>query len=218
MGAKNNEGTKMTFWKMDARTQDGRTPIFVKVEKVDGSWRDTEKFNTLFGTVVDIEHKQYEFEGEMKHQAIIVLADKDGLRDKVQCGFNQCTYNLLNSLAGSDLSAEMEMTIATKTDKDTGKVWPAIYVEFGGQKSTWKYDPKELPKSEKVKVGSKEYTDDTKVVEFFINVIAEIKPQLEVNAVFAKPNEDLAAHGMNTSGDLDVNPDHTNADSDDLSF
>jgi len=61
-----------------------------------------------------------------------------------------------------------------RTRKDNGEKNAAIFIECGGERANWKYAPEELPKIVKVMVGKKEVIDDSEVVEFYENVIAEI--------------------------------------------
>lgn len=182
MGASNSEQSKTNFYALKAKTSDqDPAAYFGHNTKQGDSWAITEKFNTFSGHLTDIKHSTYQYEGETKNKVEFTLKDADGTTNILSANFSNLTYSLLNSLAGCNPEKiEMNLSLgkAKVIDGKMGKQYPSIWVKNNGEEVKWKYEFAAIPKATDVKVGNKTVKDDTKVVEFWIKVINEIKPKL----------------------------------------
>lgn len=167
MGASNqtNTGGKQ-FFKLKEDKVDGSPTKgelrFYKQSKVDGKWVNTESFNCLDGVVKEIKITEYEHEGEMKKQLVVVLQDvADTL--EFSLGLRTNTANsILNTLAG-DNGFDLKFSCG-KPKESKGKYYPTLYINTpDGGKTQWKYSVAELPKvttevykGNKIKVGQEE--------------------------------------------------------------
>jgi len=200
MGAHNSEQSKTNFYALKAKTSEtDPTPFFGKNTKTGNGWEITEKFNSMDGNLIDIEHSSYEFEGETKHKCKLHLQDKDGTRNTIESNFNNLLYSLLNSLSSCDpgfISMNLSLGKAKIVDGKEGKRYPSIWVKNNGKEIKWKYDATQTPRPEKVKVKTKTVVDDSKVIEFWIKEISDIKTNLggkknETPVNIADVNDDL---------------------------
>lgn len=187
MGAKNTQTKRITFLSLKSKTSDtDPTPYFGKQEKKGDSWQITEKFNSVDGYLKSIKHSSYEYEGETKYKCTIEFQDESGEVTVVGCNFNNLLYSILNSLAGIDFLGLVDIRVYSKNAKDGGKVFASAYVQNDGKKTDWKYSYETVPKSEKVKVGNKTVTDDTKVVAFWQKEIDGINSRLGIKVLEQK--------------------------------
>lgn len=190
MGAKVNERKNINYYSMKAKTSDSdATPYIGKSTKVGDKWQVTEKFNAIDGHLTDIRHSTYKSpeSQEEKTKVELTLMDEDGTTNILGANFNNMTYAMLNLLASQEEIGKLDINIwLGKPDKATGKAWPSIAIKNAPtgkqdwEQCKWKYDYKDTPKADKVVVGKKTVTDDSKVVEFWTKVIDEqIKPKLK---------------------------------------
>lgn len=190
MGAKINERKNINYYSMKAKTSDDdATPFIGKSTKVGDKWQVTEKFNAIDGHLTDIRHSTYinQESKEEKTKCELTLMDEDGTTNILGMNFNNMTYALLNLLASQEEIGKVDINIwLGKPDKNTGKAWPSIAVKNAPEgkqdweQCKWKFPFDQQPKPDKVTVGKKTVTDDSKVVEFWVKVIDEhIKPKLK---------------------------------------
>lgn len=186
MGAHNSEHSQMNFYNLKAKTSDtDPSPFFGKNTKTGNGWEITEKYDSMNGNLAGIEHSTYEYEGETKHKCKLILKDADGTKNSVESNFNNLLYSLLNSLANCEpgfIAMNLSLGKAKIIDGKEGKRYPSIWLKNNGEEVKWKYSADQLPRPEKIKAGSKTVLDDTKVIEFWKNVISEIKPKLKDKA------------------------------------
>lgn len=186
MGGMNTEHIGATYWKLNATTKTEKgeplKPVWIRQGKVGGEWKGVEEVNTIFGTIVGIEYYTYLYKGETKHAVKIKIKDSTGATDNISCGFNNVTYNILNTMAGSDLSKEFQMKLWVR-EKDDDR-FASVSITVGGEKGTWMYKPEDQPKAKNVPVGNKTYKDDSLVIEFWRDVIMQqLMPKLTAETI-----------------------------------
>lgn len=182
MGAKNQTGTRKTFFSLKAKTSDSDpTPYIGRQEKGDAGWHIAEKFNAIEGRLVSIAHSSYEYQGEQKTKIIIGLDDGNE-EMSLEGNFNSLVYSILNSLAGTNNLGNIEINVWLSKELVNGKNFPKCAVKNDGDKTTWKYDWNNVPKAKDVKVGNKTYKDDSDVVEFWKKEVEGIAARIKVAA------------------------------------
>ena len=184
MGAHNSTQSQTSFFALKAKTSDSDpTAFFGKNSKVGGQWTITERFNSFNGNLIDIKHSTYEYEGQTKYKCELIMKDNDGTQNILSANYSNLLYSLLNSLASCEPEyIEMNLSLgkAKVIDGKEGKRFPSIWLKNNGEEIKWKYEVADQPKADKVKVGGKIVSDDTKVIDFWTEVIDnEIKPKLK---------------------------------------
>lgn len=118
---------------------------FYEQVKKDDKWISGTPYNLLEGTITGIEVKEYEWQGDKIKNLIVKLDDCEfslGLRSSGAQG-------ILNTLAGDN---PMKLSFRCGTPKEkNGKFYPTLYINKDGatneeKRTTWKYQPAELPK------------------------------------------------------------------------
>lgn len=193
MGASNKSGSNKRFYTLKAKTSDKDPKPFIGLQvKQNDKWGIGETYNNLQGEIISLTHSSYEFEGETKNKFIMTLRDKEGDM-QLEGNFNSLAYSLFNSLAGTNNLGDIEISVWLDKEIREGKQYPKLGVKNNGGKTTWKYDwANDIPKPEKVKVGAKTVTDDSKVVEFWKKVVEEIGMKLNSNKSTSDTSENLA--------------------------
>ena len=202
----NSETTKTTYVKMFSKEPgtDDANAFFGISEKVDGKWTTTKRFDTIEGFLSSVSVGEFEFKGVPKKTLKMVFMDESGERVQIESTFTLLAYNVINTLAGADLSKKLKMKLYVSTRKDTCEKRASIYIECGGEKAAWRYAPEDLPKIVKVMVGKKEVIDDTDVVTFYENLANSLSLKLvadkAANPMAALPDSGLSAmHAIATS-------------------
>ena len=217
MGATNTAENRTNFYSLKAKTSESDpTPFFGKNEKTNNGWEITEKFNAMDGYLTKIEHSSYEYQGETKTKLKMTLNDADGTINSLESNFNNLVYSLLNSLLGCENIGFVAMNVwlgksKIGADGKESKRYPSIGVKNNGIEAKWFYEFNKTPKPDKVKVGAKMVTDDSKVIEFWKKKIEEINGKLSAMPTTASPQTNNG--GENTPPNLD-----TNFDNDSLPF
>ena len=195
----NSETTKTTYVKMFSKEPgtDDANAFFGISEKVDGKWTTTKRFDTIEGFLSSVSVGEFEFKGVPKKTLKMVFMDESGERVQIESTFTLLAYNVINTLAGADLSKKLKMKLYVSTRKDTFEKRASIYIECGGEKAAWRYAPEDLPKIVKVMVGKKEVIDDTDVVTFYENLANSLSLKLvadkAANPMAALPDSGLVA-------------------------
>ncbi len=155
---------------------------FFEQVKVNDKWQNGTAFNLLEGTVIGIEVKEYEWQGDKIKNLVIKLDDCEfslGLRSSASQG-------ILNTLAGDN---PMKLSFRCGTPKEkNGKFYPTLYINKEGatneeKRTTWKYQVAELPKVTTTK------DEDGNVIkkgvkaadEFWAKVVLDIQEKLKSN-------------------------------------
>jgi hypothetical protein len=202
MGAKQNDSSNITYLKLKAKTSDSDpTPFIGKNEKINGEWVIKEKFNSVDGNLTEIGSETYDYEGETKHKCKMKFIDPDGSISILESNFNNMLYNVLNSLAGTKKKGKIQIDVWLGKEKE-GKRYASVAVKNNGEKTEWLYDWQNVPKAEKVKVGTKVVSDDSNVVSFWAKVITDINTHIKENAPMVT-SEPASTYGLPES---DIQP------------
>lgn len=181
MGAKNSTNESVTYLKLRAKTSDtDPTPFFGKNEKKGDHYEMTEKFDAVDGNLVEITHESYDFEGEKKYKCKMKLRDEDGSTTILEANFNNLLYSILNALAGVTPGL-IDLRVYLGKGKDGGKQYPGVVTRNNGEQIKWKYDWNDLPKAEKIPIGTtgKTYLDDSNIIKFWQKEIEAINSVLK---------------------------------------
>lgn len=182
MGLKNSETTKTTYVKMFSKEPgtDNVNAFFGMSEKVDGSWKTTQRFDTVEGILTGISVGEFVYQNDTKKTLKMVFMDETNERVQVESTFTFLAYNVINTLYGCDLSKMLRLKLYVRRgDKDS----PAVYIECGGERASWAFEPSQLPKAARVTVGKKEVIDDSEVVDFYERLVNEISVRLSKTPV-----------------------------------
>src|ERR1700748_816781 len=98
MGASNSSSQNLKFYSLKAKASDSETPAFVHTEKVNGTWTETGRYDTISGRLDGAEIKQKEYQG-VKFNVFSLTISDDQETSKVELTHNSITHNLINSLA-----------------------------------------------------------------------------------------------------------------------
>jgi len=180
MGAKNSTHENVTYLKLRAKTSEtDPTPFFGKNEKKGDRYEITEKFDSVDGTLTEITHESYEFEGEKKQKCKIKLKDEDGAITFVESNFNNLLYGILNALVGC-IPGLIDLKVYLGKGKDGGKQYPGVVIKNNGEQIKWLYKWEDLPKAQKVPIPgtAKTYLDDSNVIKFWQGEIEKINAGL----------------------------------------
>lgn len=189
MGAHKNEQSSNLYLKLKAKTSDtDPTPFFGKQEKQGNEYVITEKFNKVDGKIISLETDTYEYQGETKSKFKIILQDADGSKTYIEGNFNSLAYSIFNSLAGTHNLNFIAIEVWLDKEVKNGKQYAQCKVLNDGERTNWKYNWNDVPKPEKVKVGNKTVTDDTKVVEFWTKEAGGVAAKLKIESSTANSN------------------------------
>lgn len=190
MGATNTTtGANRTFFKLkeDERPESetkGQMRFFKQEKKAD-KWGDGESFNQLSGIVSEVKTKEYEYQGEMKKQLVVIIKDVDETME-FSIGLRAMTaQGILNTLAADN---GMDLTfVCGKPKERNGKWYPTLYINKPGdsneeRRTNWKFQPDQMPKvttttdeeGNKIKKGQKAAD------EFWLKVLGEIQTKMGV--------------------------------------
>jgi hypothetical protein len=174
MGLSNSEQTKTSYVKMFSKepNTDDVNAFFGMSEKVDGKWQTTQRFDTVEGLLVSVTVGEFVYQNDTKKTLKLVFTDESGERIQVESSFTLLTYNVINTLYGCNFEKPIKIKLYVK--KGTDKNMAAAYIENGGERASWAYEPSQLPKPHKVTVGKKEVIDDSEVIEFYERLAQDI--------------------------------------------
>lgn len=179
MGFSNNAGENMTFVKLRSPKKGETTPpVFViKGKGEDGKWEDKETHNSFSGYLMDIETKDFEFQGNPGTTLITKWKDNSGATFQIEQNFKiGISRSLINSLAGIDNFGEIAMSLYTNK-----KGYASIWVKNDGQDVNWHTKVEDLPKPEPLKNKKGEIIsyDDSDATEFYLGLVKLIKQKVD---------------------------------------
>ena len=178
MGLSNSEQARTTYVKMFSKEPgtDNVNAFFGMSEKVEGKWQTTQRFDTLEGMLTGISVGEFTYNNDTKKTLKMVFTDASGERVQVESTFTFLAYNVINTLYGiQDFGKQIRFKLYVRRgDKDS----PAVYIECGGERASWAFEPSQLPKAARVTVGKKEVIDDSEVVDFYEKLVNEIAARL----------------------------------------
>jgi hypothetical protein len=174
MGLSNSEQTKTSYVKMFSKEPgtDDVNAFFGMSEKVDGKWQTTQRFDTVEGFLSSVTLGEFVYQNDTKKTLKLVFTDESGERIQVESSFTLLTYNVINTLYNCNFEKPIKIKLYVK--KGTDKNMAAAYIENGGERASWAYEPSQLPKPTKVAVGKKEVIDDSEVIDFYERLAQEI--------------------------------------------
>jgi hypothetical protein len=179
MGLSNSEQARTTYVKMFSKEPgtDNVNAFFGMSEKVEGRWQTTQRFDTVEGVLTGISVGEFTYQNDTKKTLKLVFTDNSNERVQVESTFTFLTYNVINTLYGcKDLSKQIRIKLYVRRGE---KDMPAVYIECGGERASWAFEPSQLPKPHRVTVGKKEVVDDTEVVEFYERLVNEIASRIK---------------------------------------
>jgi|SRR6185437_13372882 len=169
-GSNSNTGETMRFFSMKAKADASLSPSFTQSEKVEGSWKNTNVYDTITGMLCSASIETKDFNDGAKNFFTLILEDEEG-KFKVSMSHNDLSYSIISSLA-SNCNSLSNFTIKLwKKESDDGKYWNGrAAVTADGQKTSWKIAPNTAPKKELItkkdgktpllKDGKNQYDDE----------------------------------------------------------
>lgn len=156
--------------------REGKMEVYLG-KNPDGS-RIVEKYDYVTGTVRGIESSEYVYNNEAIKQWKLKLQDGENIAI-ITLGYSSgFTRGLINSLLAADLSKPLKFGCYMSGEFNC----PSIIQNNDIVK--WKFPSTEVPKTEKVKVGSKEVINDERVVAWIIEKVAEINALIPKERIF----------------------------------
>jgi hypothetical protein len=159
---------------------ENRSPVYFckfkngKVEKYCGKDGDgkriVELYDFVIGKVSDIDLHESTYNNEELKQWQVILKDNDATAILTLSYSSSFTRSFFNALAAADLTKPIKFGCYLQNDFNC----PSL--RQNGDIIRWKYQ--EMPKTERVKIGSKEVINDEKAVKWTQELINEIKGKL----------------------------------------
>lgn len=159
---------------MSLGVNQSKTYLNIKEGKITS--RDKEgkelSYDYVEGYLGEITIKEREFKGEPVKYWYVDLKDKSGVVYSLALPYySGVAKSLFNSLASAtDYSKEIKIQPYLSGE------FTKVVVYSGGVKLSWKYP--ELPPVEEVKVGDKTVKDDSKRMQFIVNLVNQINTTL----------------------------------------
>jgi predicted transcriptional regulator len=175
-------------------TKEGK--MFVDMGKNEDGTRKIVSYDYVTGKVLSINLAESTYNNEIIKSWKIKLQDSDNEAVLTVGHSSGFTRGLMNSLANADFTRPIKFGCYVKNEY----LQPSLYQN--GQLLKWKYE--EMPKSDKVKVGSKDVYDDTLVIAWLEKLVAEINEK--INAAPKEATQVEAAQEVFTPADLDSLP------------
>jgi len=132
-----------------------------------------ESFDRVSGIVKEISIRESEWNGEQIKSWNIKIVDGEETYILTLGYSNGFTRGFFNSLISADLSKPIKFGCYVKNEYNC----PSLIQNEGIVR--WKYGVDQMPKTEKVKIGTKEVIDDTKAVEWMLKVVDEIQANIK---------------------------------------
>lgn len=152
-------------------------PAYVKAKNgkmiVKMADKTTQEFDQVEGRITSIAFHESEYQGETIKSWRIYLESGEQ-RAILTVGYSSSfTKSLINSLLAANLSEPISFSCYVKNDYNQPSV------RQNNQIVKWKFPIEEVPKAEKVTVGTKEVTDDSKVAAWIAEKVEEINSKLK---------------------------------------
>ena len=134
-----------------------------------------EKFDRVTARLKDVKLATSQYNGEEIKSWQLLLEDDKGESSIMSLSYSSgTTRGVFNSLVGGNLSKPISFSCYVKVGEKGEFNCPSLWQD--NQMMRWKYN--DIPKTEKIKVGSKEVIDDAKALTWMLGVIEEIKAKL----------------------------------------
>lgn len=173
-----------------AKLKDGKVEVYIGKDK-EGK-KIVETRDRIVARVTGIKEKEFEYQGEKMQAWVVELADADS-QAELSLGYSSnFTRGFFNSLLAADFTKPISISCYVKEFE--GKVY--------NTPSLWQNDvmlkwvKEEMPKTKKVKVGSKIVIDDADAVKWTVELVEEINKKIasqrgtEVSAPSDKPKSE----------------------------
>lgn len=152
-------------------------------------------YGWIEGYISDIKIIDDEYQGK-KYKKLCVFVD-DGmetlqLQTSMENGYGRAFCNIIKNV---DLTKQVHFSVSYKKDEATGKGEASMFLSQDGKALKWyftKDNPRDLPLLEKVTFKGKEEWDNSKQLNYYINMLLnEIKPNL-VHPLMAGPAHEFS--------------------------
>lgn len=201
-GPKNSSGggnkVFMKFSMDNVDTSETRGQFFFeKIEKVNGSWTATDRFNDFEGKLVDLEFGSYKHgEGEQETCKMTFLAE--GIYYVISMNMSYMSRGLLNSLISNpEFVSKHDILIHTYMKDDNCRMIVRDPSKEQSDKTGWigwRFKFEEMPAVKKQKFGGKVISDDSEVNEWMRAwVMHEFENKLEGVQNLPQPSESAQA-------------------------
>ena len=156
MGARNpenNANKTFKFYSLKAKVDEKNEPFFSLTEKVDDAWKQTGKFNEMFGNITKAEIITKEFKNETIKLFRLHFVDENEV-SFVDMSHNGITYNIISSLC-SDFDADGTFILRvykTESESADGRVFHngKAFLSVNGESLSWGVDMKTAPRAKVV--------------------------------------------------------------------
>lgn len=178
MGAKNSQQKQLKFYSLKAKSDETNKPFFGLSEKIDNTWKQTQQFDTISGTLSGAEIASKEYKGTSQNIFRIRLTDGEET-SQIEMTHNTVAYSIINTLSTLQDTISDIMIRVYKTERD-GKFYGNAYIEANGKKLSWGMKPTDAPRKEPVTLkggkpmlkDGKQVYDDSAVRTFYENLFS----------------------------------------------
>lgn len=176
----NNSNNKLLILKLKTADAEKKpVPVHFEItEKVDDKWTVTGEDKDVSGTLTKIELYEREWEGVVTPLVKIFLEDSEAQECYLlDLRYNMLSRNLFNNLLSLQSFENLKISLYDRKKED--KTYPAVSVRQNDALVNWKFEIKDLPPVEKVKVGKKEVTNFDNLNDFFIAELTKLAEKVK---------------------------------------
>lgn len=195
MGASNKSGGNHTFYSVktekDEHDEKYQWPFFYKMVKSQNEWVRGDRYSTYSGKITGINVEEYEYKG--KQFKLILIIEDEGETAKIDFPFTSMCRSLINTLCSVEtFEVPVELSLYATPNQDAKrKPYSNCVLRQNDEMIRWRFDPKQLPKGEKIGTPSGgEVTDYFKANAYYARLVREVvMKSLAMNTALVRKSE-----------------------------
>ena len=159
--------------KMYAKLKNGRVEVYGG--KDENGEKIIRHHDRIVAEVTEIKEREFEYNGEKMQSWVIGLVSGEDHAELTLGYSSNFTRGFFNSLLAADFTKPISISCYVKEWEGKQYNTPSLWQN----NEMLKWVKEEMPKTERVKVGSKEVIDDAKAVEWTIKLVEEINTKIQ---------------------------------------
>jgi hypothetical protein len=161
-----------------------------KVEVYQGKGVDPLLRDRIVARVTGVKEKEFEYQGEQMKSWVVNFVDESGDVAELSLGYSSgFTRGFFNSLAAADFSKPISISCYVKIYEGKEYNTPSLWQN----NEMLKWVKEDMPKTKRVKVGSKSVIDDADAIEWTKGLVNEINNKIDaLNIGLSKTTEQAA--------------------------
>lgn len=205
LGSKHNNPNLVVF-SLKLKTKDEPKPVFIVSQKQeDGKFHEVNRVHSVSGTLIEIEHRETPYNGDVIKSVSLYLKDGDEFY-MVSLPYTILSRSVFNSLLNLKSFEDIEISLYNSKPREDGKVYGAASVWQNRQLVNWAFERDALPATPEITFKGKKMRDTEALDKFFEEKIRELNTRIKAktvvvpNKAVATPEPAIAA----PEGDTDV--------------